>query len=212
MNTVSVTQEVAANGSTPDFDLGTWIGRREAFSVMAGKARAAEVECIRKIRDEKLYLAKSPDWATFCQCFLGASKSHVNSEIRYLEIFGPQYFELGRITHVPPDVFRAIKENVTLQGVNLDGELIPLSTENSQRLSAAVAELRRRAEEETRQALPAAEDDDVFREIEKKFKRLIADVRTLPPFPSYDNRSFTLSRLLDGLRKAAKDRGAPVDL
>jgi len=212
MNTVSVTQEVAANGSTPDFDLGTWIGRREAFSVMAGKARAAEVECIRKIRDEKLYLAKSPDWATFCQCFLGASKSHVNSEIRYLEIFGPQYFELGRITHVPPDVFRAIKENVTLQGVNLDGELIPLSTENSQRLSAAVAELRRRAEEETRQALPAAEDDDVFREIEKKFKRLIADVLTLPPFPSYDNRSFTLSRLLDGLRKAAKERGAPVDL
>jgi len=212
MNTVSVTQEVAANGSTPDFDLGTWIGRREAFSVMAGKARAAEVECIRKIRDEKLYLAKSPDWATFCQCFLGASKSHVNSEIRYLEIFWPQYFELGRITHVPPDVFRAIKENVTLQGVNLDGELIPLSTENSQRLSAAVAELRRRAEEETRQALPAAEDDDVFREIEKKFKRLIADVLTLPPFPSYDNRSFTLSRLLDGLRKAAKERGAPVDL
>ena len=198
--------------SPAEFDLGIWLGRRQAFSVMAGKATAAEVECIRKIRDQKLFLSKAQDWAGFCQQFLGASKSHVNGEIRYLETFGPQYFELGRITHVPPEVFRAIKEHVTLQGVHFEGELIPLSTENSQRLSAAVAELRRRAEEAACKALPPAEGDDGFLEIEKKFKRLIEDVRALPAFPCYDNRSFTLSRLLDGLRKAAKERGAPVDL
>ena len=50
MNTEPVNQEAAANQSTPDFDLGTWLGRREAFGIMAGKARGAEVEYIRKIR------------------------------------------------------------------------------------------------------------------------------------------------------------------
>jgi len=36
------------------FQLGEWMGLRQAFGLMAGKAGAADVECLRHIRDEKL--------------------------------------------------------------------------------------------------------------------------------------------------------------
>src|SRR5260370_3485932 len=145
MSTELVTPPEPRVESSVDFDLVTWLGRRQAFSTVAGKASASDVECLRQIRDQKLYLVRTPDWAAFCTQYLGASKSHVNGEIRCLVNYGPQYFELAQITRIPPGAYRAIADRVTSQGVELDGEVIPLVTENSQRLAAAVTELRGRA-------------------------------------------------------------------
>src|SRR5882757_6292510 len=80
-----------------DFDLGTWLGRRQAFSMVAGKASAADVECLRTIRDQRLYKSKKERWADFCAEHIGASKTHVDRLIHFLEEFGPLFFEL---THV----------------------------------------------------------------------------------------------------------------
>ncbi|HUI80868.1 MAG TPA: hypothetical protein VLY24_23240 [Bryobacteraceae bacterium] len=45
-------------GKPPDpsqaFDLGTWLGRKQAFGLMAGKCSAADAECLRNIREQKL--------------------------------------------------------------------------------------------------------------------------------------------------------------
>ena len=49
-----------------EFDLGTWVGRRQAFGIVAAKASAADVECLRQIRDRKLYLIKTRTWGEFC--------------------------------------------------------------------------------------------------------------------------------------------------
>ena len=62
---------------------------------MAGRTAAAGAECLRQIRDRKLYKSET---------------AHLGSE-----------------------------------GVNLDGEVIPLTQENSQRIAAAVLALRRPA-------------------------------------------------------------------
>ena len=32
-------------------DLGIWLGRKQAFSVVAGRCSAADAECLRQIRD-----------------------------------------------------------------------------------------------------------------------------------------------------------------
>src|SRR5215469_161885 len=99
---VSVPTE-PSEASTAQFDLGTWMGRRQAFSIVAGRASAADVECLRQIRDQKMYLAKTRDWGEFCQRYLGASKSQVNDQIRKLVTFGPQYFQLAQIMRIPSD-------------------------------------------------------------------------------------------------------------
>jgi hypothetical protein len=195
-----------------EFDLGTWLGRRQAFSMMAGKASAADVECLRQIRDLKLYLVKTRTWGEFCSEFLGASKSHVNGEIRYLLKYGPQYFELAGITRISPDAYRAIAQHVTSRGMELDGEAIPLVVENSQRLAAGVAELLKRAGKPIGKALPPAEPEDVFPDVERRMRRLIEVLSAMPRFQKYDGRSWTLVQLLEKLQKVAKERGAPVDL
>ena len=195
-----------------EFDLGTWLGRRQAFSMVAGKASAADVECLRQIRDRKLYKAKTVKWGEFCDQYIGASKSHIDSEIRYLVEYGPQYFELAQITRIAPDAYRAIAQHVTSRGLELDGEAVPLVAENSQRLAAGVAELRKRAARPAGKALPAAESEDVFPDVEKLIKRLIEAMSAMPRFQKYDGRSWSLVQLLETLRKTAKERGAPIDL
>ena len=141
-------QELTVNESVPerDFDLGTWLGRRQAFSMMAGKATAADVECLRAIRDRRLYKARSERWDEFCAAHIGASKTQVDRQIRYLEEFGPQFFELTNVARISPETYRLIAPKVTAKGIRLDDQTIPINQENSARVAAAVGELRRRLE------------------------------------------------------------------
>ena len=69
--------EVLNNPAADDvtFELGQWLGRRQAFGLVTGKTAAAEVECLRRIRDGNLYRAKGVDWAEFCQKYAGVSSS-----------------------------------------------------------------------------------------------------------------------------------------
>jgi hypothetical protein len=44
------------------FDLGTWLGRKQAFAAVAGRCSAAYAECLRTIRQKKLYRARGVTW------------------------------------------------------------------------------------------------------------------------------------------------------
>jgi hypothetical protein len=48
-------------------DLGTWMGRKQAFASLAGGCSAADAECLRQMRDGKKYRALGMSWAEFCQ-------------------------------------------------------------------------------------------------------------------------------------------------
>ena len=131
-----------------EFNLGTWLGRRQAFGLMAGKAAAADVDCLRQIRDTRMYKSKCGEWGEFCTQYIGVSKTHVNRMIQCLEKFGPRYFELTQLTRVSPSAFDAIAPHLTDEGLTLDGETFALHADNSRQVAAAVAELRKRAEAE----------------------------------------------------------------
>jgi hypothetical protein len=60
----------------PSFELGQWLGRRQAFGLIAGKTAAADVECLRHIRNGNLFRAKSGDWAGFCEQYAGITSSY----------------------------------------------------------------------------------------------------------------------------------------
>jgi hypothetical protein len=154
-------QELSANHTISDrnFDLGNWLGRRQAFSMMAGRASAADIECLRTIRDQRLYKAKAQRWSDFCSQYVGASRPQVDRLIRYLEEFGPNYFELTNVTRISPETYKLIAPHVCAEGIQLDGKTIPLAQENGAAVAAAVAELRRRAEPPRPPELPAPPPD-----------------------------------------------------
>src|ERR1700730_10495883 len=95
------------------FELGQWLGRKQAFGLIAGKTAAAEVECMRRIRDGNLFRAKGVDWSEFCQHYAGVTSSYANRLIRQFEEFGPNYFDLSKIVRISAESYRKIAESVS---------------------------------------------------------------------------------------------------
>lgn len=128
------------------YELGTWIGRRQAFAALAGRCSAADAECLRQTRDRRLYRALSMSWEEFCKQRLGISRVSAEKIIQRLEEFGPQYFTLAQATGIKPDDYRRIQGSVRGHALLHAGQEIPIESENAPRLAAAVAELRREAD------------------------------------------------------------------
>jgi hypothetical protein len=205
----------AAVPSPDGFDLGTWLGRRQAFGMIAGKTAAADAECLRQIRDRKLYKSKSPNWDDFCARYIGASRTNVNRAIRYLEEFGPEFFELSQLTRIPPEAYRGIAQYVGKDGLHLDGEVIAIVQENSERVSQAVAELRKRSESEgfasrAHAAAPPPPQADPFESVEKHLDDLTAQVQALPVLDP--RQKLSLAHSLMRLRMAAASAGVQLIL
>lgn len=199
-----------------NFDLGTWLGRRQAFSLMAGKASAADVECLRTIRDRKLYKAKTERWSEFCSQFIGSSKTQVDRLIRHLEEFGPHFFELTNVARITAETYRLIAGSISDQGIQLDGQHIELTQENSSQVSSAVAELRRRAEPPKKAPLPRmhgqVKHDFQYAMLAVNFEQLIEliePVKSLAPIEKREIEDLQLAldehifRLCRGDREAA---------
>jgi hypothetical protein len=174
---VEVSAPAGANG---EFDLGRWLGRREAFGMMAGRCSAADVECMRRIRDGRLYKSRAGDWQDFCEKELHMSRTNANRLIAQLEEFGPQYFHIAQITRISVANYRAIAPAVSADAIECNGETIPLDEQNSERIAAAVSALsaerrvkQERSLDERLGALEAAGDRlmEQFRELRQNCGR-----------------------------------------
>ena len=183
------------------FDLGEMLGQRHAFNMVAGRCSAADANCLRRIRDEKLYLHRSPTWDEFCPKHLGLSKSHANRIIRWLDELGPDYFELAQLTRITPKQFRAIAPAVRGNKIHVNGEVVALIPENSEKVAAALEELRRAAAPEP--GTPLALQDRLIR-LEHRFDRAVADLGELARSATPDEApqlAAVVENTLDALRR-----------
>jgi len=139
MNLPSSRKPAEAAGS---FDLGAMLGQRKAFGMIAGRCSAAEAAAIRRIREERLYQASQLKWDDFCRVHLSMSRTVADRLIRYLDEFGPDYFELTQLTRITPEAYRAIAPAVRDGHIHWRNEAIALVPENSEKVAEAVAGLR----------------------------------------------------------------------
>jgi hypothetical protein len=98
---------------------------------------------LKRLREEKLYKPCAETWENFCRSHLKISKTEANRTIHLLDDFGPDYFDLSALTRISPETYRAIAPAVKDGAIHFNGEAILLQPENSRKVSAAVAELRR---------------------------------------------------------------------
>jgi hypothetical protein len=124
------------------YELGQWMGRKQAFSLVASKTAAADVECLRHIRDKRLYCAKGVDWSEFCKQYAGITRSYADRLIRHLEEFGENYFNLSHIVRISAHDYQQIASAITDDGLEYGDEKIAISPENSDKLVEAVTALR----------------------------------------------------------------------
>ena len=153
------------------FDLREMLGRRRAFGAMAGRCSAADAECLRRMRDQKLYLSRATSWNGFCPKFLGITSRHANRIISHLEEFGRSYFDLAQVARITPQQFRAIAPAVHGQQIHANGQAIALIPQNSEKIAAAVAELRREKEGQ------GAPKNDRLRALDRRREQMVTEIR-----------------------------------
>ena len=134
-------------------DLGMVLGQNQAFGFLAGRCSAAQAETIRRPRNEKLYKRVTEHWKEFCPQYLKMSGTQADSIIRLWEEFGAGYFEIAQLTRVSAETYRALAPAVDNGVLNLNGEQIELTIENSRKVAAAVSKVR--------QAIPSKKDADL---------------------------------------------------
>ena len=134
-------------------DLGMVLGQNQAFGFLAGRCSAAQAETIRRLRNEKLYKRVTEHWKEFCPQYLKMSGTQADSIIRLWEEFGAGYFEIAQLTRVSAETYRALAPAVDNGVLNLNGEQIELTIENSRKVAAAVSKVRR--------AIPSKKDADL---------------------------------------------------
>ena len=122
--------------------LDRWLGRREAFGLVAGRCSAADVECLREIRDNKLYAKVAANWDEFCRVHLRSSRHRIDNAIRQLDEHGRPFFHATQMLRLTEAEYIAIKGYMTEDGVLLDGELISWNSQNTSRVVDALGKLR----------------------------------------------------------------------
>jgi hypothetical protein len=135
------TNEDASLDAT-SIDLGLWLGRQQAFGLVANKCSAGQAECLKQIRERKLYQILGLTWEQFCQQHAGISRVTAEKLIRDLDEFGETYFRLSELVRITAGEYRQIAPHVQGEALEFEGATIPITSENSSRIRQAVTALR----------------------------------------------------------------------
>src|ERR1035438_6210605 len=122
-------------------DLGHILGQRRALVAVGGRCSAAHAMLLRRIHDEKLYLALAPSWRAFCGAHLAISRRHADYLIGLLKRFGPIYFELSQLVGLSVRQYLVIQPAIHDQTLVLDGAAVSLIPENAPKILEAVGRL-----------------------------------------------------------------------
>jgi hypothetical protein len=183
------------------FDVGAWVGRRQAFALVAGRCSAADAEILFEVREKKLFRTIEPTWGEFCVKRLGMMRSYVDRVIRQFKELGPNYCKLTSFVRIKPAEYRLIAAAVTEDGLCYDGEVIALEPENAPKLAQAVEALRRDATPETS---PVDPSEQAFAKAEKAMKSALAEFERLHAMQlDYEGKSKLLIALESGQKGLA---------
>jgi hypothetical protein len=129
------------------WETGAWVGRQQAFAVVASHSSAARALCLKHIKESRAYESLGIKWDRFCREHAGISRAHADRLIQQYKEFGEAYLKLSQMIRISPELFRKIAPQVHDEVLEFDGEKIPLIPENAPRIRAAIRELRSRLSE-----------------------------------------------------------------
>src|ERR1700686_1659316 len=112
-------------------EVGTWLGRHQAFGLIANKCSAADAACLREIRDNKHYRALGLTWEEFCSRHTGIDRRTADRIVERLQEFGEAYFNFAHLIPMHPPGFRELASRVSGNTIELDGQKIPITPDHA---------------------------------------------------------------------------------
>jgi len=201
MSDISVLPKTTVQTESGEFlELGSWLGRKQAFAELAGRCSAADAECLRQVRHRKLHRKLKLSWREFCKQHLGMAGATADLIIRRLEEFGPSYFVLAQATGITESGYRRISSAVHDQKLLHAGEEIPIAAEQAPRLAAAVEELRKQAPPPLAapalaKSVPEAVERS-FEKVERSLAAVVAEIARLHNLPLDRKQRERLQRIV----------------
>jgi hypothetical protein len=162
-------------------DAGAWVGRQQAFAVIANQCSAAQALCLKRVRETRLYEKLELTWDEFCKEYAGISRACADKLIQQHEEFGEAYFRLSEIARISPETYRQISSQVSDEGLEFDGRKLALIPENAPQIRAAVQTLRAQLKEARDANQPASPGitqllirmDALLEEVSMRSRRLL---------------------------------------
>jgi hypothetical protein len=152
---------------------GVVLGQNHSFALVAGRCSAAQAEALLRLRESKSYLRLAKTWKDFCTQFLHMSYSRADRIIRCWQEFGAGFFELQNLISISPEGYRSIEPAIKDGAIHFNEEAIELDPENSQKVVAAVAELRR--SQATLEAPPPRTVEERLAALNKRCDGIVAE-------------------------------------
>jgi hypothetical protein len=115
-----------------------WVGRQQAFALIASKCSAAQAHALKEIKESRAFEQLGLTWEEFCLQHVGLRRERADALIHQFDEFGEDYFRLSQIARI--------------SAVNIDGEEIELTLPNAARIRAAIKKMRQERNEGRRAA------------------------------------------------------------
>src|SRR5713226_6006338 len=96
------------NQNAPTLELGSWLGRSQAFGMVSNHCSAAQAKCLQEIRNSETYKSLGLTWDDFCPAYTGLSRKQIDAIVKNLDEFGATYFRLSEIVRISPDTYRQL--------------------------------------------------------------------------------------------------------
>ena len=122
-------------------------GRQQAFALIASKCTAAQAQCLRQIRETRVYEQFGLTWEEFCDQHAGIRRRHADDLISRLDEFGDTYFKLSQLARVSPETYREIAGQLHDDVIEIDGAPLALIPENATRIRAGIQRMAARLRE-----------------------------------------------------------------
>jgi hypothetical protein len=129
---------------------GAWIGRQQAFALIATKCSAAQAQCLKEAKESRVYEKLHLTWEDFCTQHAGISRVHADRLIQQFNEFGDAYFRLSTLARISPETYRLIAPSANAETISIGGETLALTPENAPKIRAAVQRLRAELRSEKR--------------------------------------------------------------
>lgn len=123
-------------------DIGAWVGRQQAFAVIATKCSSAQAQSLKQVKESRSFEKLGLTWKDFCTQYAGISRVHADRVIQQYQEFGEAYFRLSEIARISPETYRQIAPQLSGDVIEIDGEQLALTSENAPKIRAAIQTLR----------------------------------------------------------------------
>ncbi|MGO9263003.1 MAG: hypothetical protein ACLQU1_43005 [Bryobacteraceae bacterium] len=142
-------------------DMGAWVGRQQAFALIANKCSAAQALSLKQMKDTGCHDKLGLTWDDFCQRYIGLSRRHADRVISQYEEFGAAYFRLSTLARISAEDYREIAAALEDNCIEIDGEQVPIVPENAARIRAFVRSRRSPRPAEPKASSPPADPNAV---------------------------------------------------